>query len=376
MDLNVESFHPPGPARDPRCRTRREADNLVEARKMKKFFRHDSNRFIYEKAVGSGMGGVACRVMMRPPWYAPWRKPKRLVVKRASHELGEGKIRNEMHLLRRFRGAKHILQLLHLERRPRRDLAEMPRRTMATEWIENGQLYGFLNKVLDMGHELPNRLLLRIFQCLVHFCIALAWPPDRGHEGVEHPRTERIPRPYRDPSTLVHGDMHFGNILIDDFDPEHLMMPMLKLIDFDLACEAPGDHPLRGVRRNIFDIGKIMLCFMNRTGNFNPPVGLVSGQMKRHGPERTFRSFGADLGVDPQTRFPNLDARISLLVMWCLAESPADRPDLRELHEDVEWLVRHRTRNSYANMPAKGKNESDREIGYIVQQLVLDAPAE
>jgi len=86
------------------------------------------------------------------------------------------------------------------------------------EYLPNGSL-NQLTKGMRAARPrpfLPNRLLWRIFACLVRACIGLIWPLEAG-EG-EQPQLEEL-RGEEPTDAVVHGDIHGENIMIGDLDP-------------------------------------------------------------------------------------------------------------------------------------------------------------
>ncbi|CAJ2504394.1 Uu.00g117880.m01.CDS01 [Anthostomella pinea] len=168
-------------------------------------------------------------------------------------------------------GAKHIVKLADVPRDPlAQTFVGLPRLPLNDgmyvymEWIENGSLDRLITRIRRQGLEiLPNRILWRFIMCLIRMCIAMAWPPPRPAGDNPQPVLEHV-NPNIDPSGLVQDDFHPGNIMLgsledDPGEPEHSLVPILKLIDFGISKElAPLDPKDKALTRNIFDIGTIM----------------------------------------------------------------------------------------------------------------------
>ncbi|KAI1751383.1 hypothetical protein F4782DRAFT_531658 [Xylaria castorea] len=261
-----------------------------------------------------------------------------------------------------FRGAQHVLQLFYIPGSIDDPLIGAPGLTIFTEWIESGTLRNFMDRC--MNRTLPNRMLLEFFKCLVHFCIAMAWPP-KGNKRAPY-QEEKIPADFQKRTKKE----QITHVMIGSLDPEgggHGLVPILKLIDFDQAgnpARPSGVNP--GVTMNIRDIGQVMRTIITGDLTMSSMPGEVTVTVG--GSRRTFFTQGADLTT---TRYKNLDPRLAALVQWCLA-SPIFRPSLELLDYSLTELMRIATPDRYAGYRG-GKYESDNEIGRVVQRFILDA---
>ncbi|KAI3322506.1 hypothetical protein HD806DRAFT_500252 [Xylariaceae sp. AK1471] len=316
--------------------------------------------------------------LQRYPWRR-WMKPQFFVVKR-SFGYREDHLEHEMEVLKKFRGALHILQLFYVDRTVLNPILDAPGLTVVTEWIENGTLSAFMERVKRENQVLPNRLLLRIFSCFVQFCVAMAWPP-RGPEGAT-PQTERIPEneaERKNKYQIRHADMHLANVMIGSLDgnsTEHKFTPIMKLIDFDQAHIVKGDgsNPIApnvlGVQHNIRDIGMLMRTLITGDVTMMPPRA-VKVTVNIGGTSRGFVTEGADVTT---ARHPRLDAELGALVQWCLATPPNSRPSVEQLHSSLGELITKATPSRYSGHNG-GFYESDDQIRRLVQRLILDAPS-
>ncbi|KAI1497936.1 hypothetical protein F5X99DRAFT_395133 [Biscogniauxia marginata] len=240
------------------------------------------------------------------------------------------------------------------------------------EYLGNGTLDNFLNRVLRTGLPMPNRFLFRIFRCLLRACIAMAWPPKQPRGAPL--RTEEIPDNLflrNSKAQIVHNDMHSGNILIGDLDSEeHTLIPAFKIIDFGNYDEEHANEPGNlGVRENLRDVGMTMYTII-QSGVY--PIVRTIGQVTLNlpGGTRTFETESTDLG-DPDI-YPHLDPDLASLVMWCLARNVDDAPQLEDLFQAVQLCCRDKTSDRYSNCEY-GHLETRQGMKEIVQMLMLDA---
>ncbi|KAI0014469.1 kinase-like domain-containing protein [Xylariaceae sp. FL0662B] len=337
---------------------------LRKADEIRRCFGQEAGRFAFEDLVGFGQYGVACQVLQRAEGRRFGRTAaKRFVVK---HALGDERqvmaLKNEIRMLQRLQGASHILQPFLIIDNPLLVAFHCP--SLVTEYVENGSLSDLIDRVTDSRQPLPNRLLWRVFLCLLRFVIAMAWP-DVDEKGNIPAREEIRARK----AQIVHNDMHTKNIMISDFDQgEHSLVPMLKLIDFGLARERPLGLPFfpitdQGVKRNIYDIGAVMM-------------DIITGKSRRGSRARMEariydRSIVIDSAAEPLTppSYPNLDPDLRGLVIWCLAINPENRPLVENLEEIISEQVRSRTAKSYAGFPYQ-EDETDERVAAILARLL------
>ncbi|KAI0101997.1 hypothetical protein GGR51DRAFT_562918 [Nemania sp. FL0031] len=341
-----------------------------EARNIGRYFERHRDQFEFIGYLNNGFTGVSCKVRLRSD--RGRRKAQNFVIKRPiiQNEIVESRLKEEFRYLRLFRGARHILQLFYVPGSVKNPIENAPGTSIMTEWIENGILADFISR--NNKKQLPNRLLLELFTCLVQFCVAMAWPP-HGDRGAPH-QEERIPSDIhkrRNKDQIVHNDMHCSNIMIGSLNPEgggHNLVPILKLIDFDRMSTLHSPPGLdAGVSQNIRDIGFVMRTLI--TGDLAmepPPPQLVTVRVA--GATRSFMTYGTDVTRRMHT---NLDEEIASLVQWCLADAPA-RPTLEMLHFELHALKKKATPERYAKYPM-AKFESDSEIRRLVQRYILDA---
>ncbi|KAI1496454.1 kinase-like domain-containing protein [Biscogniauxia marginata] len=122
------------------------------------------------------------------------------------------------------------------------------------EYLRNGSLKDLIVKIQSQNKPAPNRVLWSFWLCLVRACIGLEyWPrkfhPDRHAplaNGASRDLLEDLPlarKRWRRKRT-VHFDIDPKNILIGDItprDPEHRLIPKLKMADFGLALDVKSE---------------------------------------------------------------------------------------------------------------------------------------
>ncbi|EMR67082.1 putative serine threonine protein kinase protein [Eutypa lata UCREL1] len=200
-----------------------------------------------------------------------------------------------------------------------------------TEYLHNGTLEEFISRIRDLD-SVPNRVLWYIFQCLIRACIEMAFPTGDTYDDPVNPR-RGVLEPGVDEnngSDFWHGDLASRNVMFGDLDNgEHILVPILKLIDYGLstwegAPPASGGYNNTAIQCNISDIGEIM--------------------------------------TDVWKRGPYLDVTLRDLVERCINLIPNLRPTLEELIEEAEAGSADKTM------------ESDDMIEAFVRQFVFNAP--
>ncbi|CAJ2513951.1 Uu.00g020700.m01.CDS01 [Anthostomella pinea] len=360
---------------------------------MTNFSSAKEKRFELERVISQGSVGVTFKMKMKddspesPSKEArKARDVRRFVMKRALTQRSEKNLRQEVSVLRRFAAAMHISRpFLTTEGQEGNKVPYLQGPTLFTEWVDNGLLFDFIERVGDWDQPLPNRILWRLFLCLCRMVVAMAWPP-AGNEAT----IETIPqagangiRPAM--SRLVHGDLNIRNIMINGMEPmEHDMVPILKLIDFGDSRDLPANatqSPDIAVKTNIGYIGRVMLALVGGShlgGNANMEV-------TDRGTTKTIKSFARDLdGLNAayykalasivarhKVKLDNLDPDIRDLVALCTALRPVDRPSIENLVEDVERNVKDMKAADYASYKFS-QNETDQAVRRITRELMLE----
>ncbi|KAI5925668.1 kinase-like domain-containing protein [Camillea tinctor] len=330
----------------------------------------DSNRFEFEKPVGSGSYGFGLLFNEKKQGGTN----QRFVIKRAFH--GQHYLMQESDILHKLEHADHIVNLVHLDPNPLEgnDLEEgILGPYIIMEYLENGTINDFTFRTRRVG--VPNRVLAWIFLCLTRACIGMAYPPGVNPDGS---RQEEVVDPSRKPSSLAHFDMHSSNLMFGSVDPssrEHNLMPILKLIDFGCSSERETPIlPIQGVV-NSYDI-PLNLAQYRTQGDTSPGVQVnikdIANVVILLAWQRIFAS-------DPELRAliqnqasnPGLDPEMRLQMMRCIAADPENRPKLDDLVTRLQQVVNDR-RTAGNNTP--GSPESDAAMQRYVQRYVLNAP--
>lgn len=118
------------------------------------------------------------------------------------------------------------------------------------ELMKHGDMWSLIAKVAREKVKVPNRQLLRIFNCLARACIAMDFPPRRrlGPRGREdwsvddyQARTDVEETVPNGPNSrrgfgIVHFDLDPQNVFVGDFDNGlHRYGPVFKVGDFGAA---------------------------------------------------------------------------------------------------------------------------------------------
>ncbi|RYP73141.1 hypothetical protein DL771_003777 [Monosporascus sp. 5C6A] len=310
------------------------------------------------------------------------RKPRHFVVKRSwreevSHVEDDIKLDKEIDVVQRLRGAPHIAQPVYLNPDALRKLS---RPYLIVEFVENGTLKEFYDRVIDEEMPLPNRVLCGFFFCLLRMCIAIAYPdrkiPEYPPFTPEQPLPlEEIPdedeRGNHPRAQWVHGNMTMDNILIGDHNPlegEHILTPILKLIDFGAVYDAEDpDKKDIGVKTNIYDIGRIMRILMTLDDEWDPAPGDVTVEID--GVQRTFTTAAASL--HPASEWPNLDPDLITIVLCCQAIDVDNRPSLGQLMHalDHQAATKNHTWYRKQNIPT-WRTERTKDINLMINELI------
>ncbi|KAI5920295.1 kinase-like domain-containing protein [Camillea tinctor] len=259
---------------------------------------------------------------------------------------------------------------------------------MITEFAGFGSLTDFISLIARKNETIPNRIIWRLWLCLVRGIIGMAFPvrkfhPDRRAPGNEL-LDEIVPENddlYEQMQNYVHFDLDPTNVFVDDNDmndPEHDVSPLMKIADFGLTVnvktmkrdtyysklryrgksgffspeqfsegwdlipdERNGDNICRqpvcgnfGPHTNVWAIGCILFSLV--TGSY-PPLPPQAADVNLGG--RSFTSYGW-YALD--AKFAHVDPPLRFLVAQCMAHTPANRPSLRDLLDGAMCGVRYR----------------------------------
>ncbi|KAI0200781.1 hypothetical protein F4808DRAFT_427957 [Astrocystis sublimbata] len=156
---------------------------------------------------------------------------------------------------------------------------------------------------------------------------------------------EVIPNPLRPPTTIVHGDLHLGNIMFGEYDAEdatqpscHRGVPVLKIIDFGMT-EEQLYPPLRAQREHLRYVGDLMQQLANLA-----PIDLAYGYdddrprfMVRDIP--TLGHFETYLDEAMYTNRRRFSDEFRGLLAWCLAARPGSRPTVNQALDFCEHFA-------------------------------------
>ncbi|KAI2614890.1 kinase-like domain-containing protein [Hypoxylon sp. NC1633] len=327
---------------------------------------------------------------------------------------------NELTYLRRYRGHEHIVQLVDLwghvnftdghqfynnpETDPAIIVMEVLEKCSAINLIERVAEARDYNRGFPHGPPqpklefIPNRVLWRLFRCLVRGIIGMAYPRliTLGDETVWRETVDENVEPLRE----IHFDIDFQNVLCGDMshpfeDEEHSKAPILKLADFGLADKydpasmstyttnvfidrgkfthsAPEQRDPRiaiaqsdylGHPLNVWGVGVLMFNFMtlchpdNDSWTFlNMPLQDQNGEVTR------IDTWGWCLLANEAglpTPFEDYDPLLCHLVARCMAHLPSQRPDLGQLLAVIEDAIRQTDSGTDSPNLARSQTEGD-----------------
>ncbi|RYP05363.1 hypothetical protein DL764_003856 [Monosporascus ibericus] len=254
------------------------------------------------------------------------RKPRHFVVKRSwrgevSNLEDDIKLDKEIDVVHRLRGAPRIAQPVYLNPNPLRKLS---RSYLIVEFVENGTLKEFYDRVIDEEMPLPNRVLCGFFFCL----------------------------------------------LIGDHNPldgEHILTPTLKLIDFGAVYDAEDPGKDIGIKTNIYDIGRIMRILMTLDDEWDPAPEDVTVEIG--GMQRTFATAVASL--HPASEWPNLDPDLITIVLCCQAVDVDNRPSLEQLMHALDHQATTKNHTWYRRqMFPTWRTERTKDINLMINELI------
>ncbi|KAI1376418.1 hypothetical protein F4677DRAFT_445671 [Hypoxylon crocopeplum] len=257
---NVKRLDMPGPAREPKPKPKpkprpRPRDQWTTIQDY--FERDNERRFQLEGLHGKGGQGCVYKVKYTP--VAENAVSRFLVVKIAdpstATKFDVNLVWKEKRFMETYRGCKHVVRL---SLGPDDPLApakdELGWAWLYMENLENGTLFDFQYKMEQRSSPLENALLWLLFLCAIRGCIALEYPWDNRDEN------ETMRRSLPQPTGLVHADLHCGNVMFGSWldDPEHDILPVMKILDFGLSYIQPSGGLETGMQRNQEDVGILM----------------------------------------------------------------------------------------------------------------------
>ncbi|KAM0814634.1 putative Protein kinase domain-containing protein [Seiridium cardinale] len=323
---------------------------------------HQEPTYSYERILGKGAYGIACLLQE----FQPGVPPRKFVVKRGIWDFGIDSVKNEVKLLEWLIGASHIIQKIALS-----DIdsieEHLPGPTLITEYLRNGTLSNFIERLGNTSQRVPNRLLWRLFLC------SLAFPPGWPTN------VDLAPETWPDGTTqdvqITHNDMHSENVAFGDFtdEKEHDLSPILKILDFGSARVHDLSNPKEKTEFKSRDFDATDVFFDRKDVIYKRDSTVEDGDdthtISFGG--GTFNTLAIELFQRGRTRpiYPNFDGDLAILVARCVSDSTATQPDLKELVGKASEAVRTRTSDHYLGIP----EETDDQIRTLVQQLLHNA---
>ncbi|KAI1206532.1 uncharacterized protein F4807DRAFT_463477 [Annulohypoxylon truncatum] len=289
---------------------------------------------------------------------------------------------NEKVWLHRLRNGLHIIKSLDLPNDPLDPLnATHPgvwphrmRSWIFMELAENGGLETFVGRHQTQydGQALPNRLLWRLFMCLVRACLEMAYYNASLDGRPVDPKTASLATLNRiQPGDLAHMDLGQQNVVLGatalDASTEHNVTPILKVIDFGEALMVDAAHEMyhqSGSDVNVRQICEVMVyVVLQRREDFNnvivtfPNVG-------------TFETRASPI-VDNYHDLQAAGVDDDLLLLLCKGTSMDlnVRPGLLELAYIVADRVMNRGDNGV-------QRETDQDIKLRVSSIINDGVTE
>lgn len=147
-------------SREPTGPTKQQLEQTGYARDVSNFFTNERNRFV--RTLGAGVQGQVIQVNERDDMGLLLR---RLAVKFASTKIDDPDLQQEISWLRTLRGCAHIIQFIGAETVPSGPTQNSLRPVLITEFMENGSVMDFSDRVVDDRNDIPNRILWFVFMC-------------------------------------------------------------------------------------------------------------------------------------------------------------------------------------------------------------------
>ncbi|KAI1642266.1 kinase-like domain-containing protein [Daldinia loculata] len=344
---------------------------------LKAFF-DSSNKFHFRGLLGNGGQGSIYKIQ-----YVELNKnnslSRRLVVKVADPFRGsdvEGVTKEKM-ILEALRYCQHIVSTIDSPDDPLASAQYLGWAWIFLEEMENGTLTSFMQRAKGAGFaSLPNRMLWRIFLCMIRACIDMAWPSSSSDSD------EQTMQFLDEPTGLAHNDIHGGNLM---FGPpadglEHAVSPILKLLDFgiaqvihsrDFASAATGEQ------RNIEDIGIMMAGVLTLQTDWKYTGAEIEVDLSRLGYSSVVLSPASGIFGNPEydepDPLPYIDRDMRLIIAACMASNPQDRPEIFDLERWIYSEVSNTQPAYYGINPGGATWESNETIYNIVQQCIFNA---
>ncbi|KAI0455945.1 hypothetical protein F5B21DRAFT_502969 [Xylaria acuta] len=89
--------------------------------------------------------------------------------------------------------------------------------TFALEYLPNGTILQLVNRLVRHSRLIPNRMMWRIWLCMVRQCVAMAFPPQQSPENYSPERERFIPN--SEFFTLTQNSSHMANFVFAEESP-------------------------------------------------------------------------------------------------------------------------------------------------------------
>ncbi|KAI0554499.1 hypothetical protein F4679DRAFT_526282 [Xylaria curta] len=259
--------------------------------------------------------------------------------------------------------------------------------TFALEHIPNGTLWKFITRITrhEPAQLIPNRMMWRIWLCMVRQCVAMAFPPRQSAENYS-PERERI-IPNRQFFTLTQNSAHLDNFLFaeespllpdNDHDPG---VPPVKLIDFGRGkAEDPEDFVEEGLN-NPYECGAVVNLYNAAIAMGTVTCPLADRDELESNGSVAYKYFKDNREHTVMTEAPpavrqsdKMDVALRDAIARCMATDFNDVPSLQEVLAEAEYKVANRGPDDDPDLEEQmGVDESDRYIRQFVQRFIYNA---
>ncbi|KAK7751961.1 hypothetical protein SLS62_006104 [Diatrype stigma] len=339
---------------------------------------------VEDQGGGSGQAGKDDKGEDREKKYKSGRMKRRIVVKSAAQSTYDGDVRNEKRWMDALAGSEHLIASIDLGL----DTGVLKRQMVVMEYVANGDLTEFSGRMEEYQEKkevkvvVPNRVLWRFFLCLTRAVIGMAYPQRSTNPNfASNDGTiwrEEIPEGDVTPTLMIHGDMHFGNLLLGDVtlgDEEHDLTPILKLTDFGESRTIP-EEPETGIWTAVANqIGEAAVVIMMLGEVRDYWDNDADGDEYRYPDDDPNGQAGRETVTLANTQWAAADVSPALkaFVYWCLDTEQEHRPTLKKVLETCQTAVRTLTDKDFGN---QGPNETDAAVRAFIQKFVYDADSE
>ncbi|KAH6674560.1 kinase-like domain-containing protein [Halenospora varia] len=279
-------------------------------------------------------------------------KPAKIVVKQSGGP--DKSLREESNLLKEIRDKTNTYHVVRLEAEYFEEVGQATSNwdrgdqlvsRIFLEFCENGDMSRFLKSMHELcsfKNPVPEEIVWRFFECMARWLCIL-------QDGQEDANREVFWR------EISHFDVKPQNVLIGGNETDHTRFNINKIADFGLAAkipiiQTPQYHSMIGARGtrlylppeqyaphkvpdrtlgspgNVWQVAKCIYELMSHGISFRKDR--VHKVADRKG--KSIVTFGRKL-----VRVPGYSEKLKLLVFWCLALDPRERPTPRQLLYDT-----------------------------------------